>query len=521
MLVALDSDIETSTIKEVRYLDKTLTVSKIGSLEDKVVYRLKSNETLKVPVDYVKTQKNDPEARQLQNLFHLYNIPQDAGGMLEFLFSPVQSVITMQMLVDYSDIYRGKKKFDTDNPDQLHQVFNHLIQVFPHQNIHYHEVKPIKMSDDKKKQKSRTTLKEKIFKSLVFMYLNYSQKRWFWVKDYGERNEITKRINIEKTESSTNWEEFMKIFIDILNSESVLKYRTQLPREFPKLTENPKFFDWTYPWENFITGVDDKIYRLNEIIAEERVKQFDILLEFIVEKHNISDSQRAQILKKKKEEFISDDIAEKIIMLKKIICLYSFYLNRSLSLVPPTVTLGCTATVVSSNTVITAAHCIQSIIQSGGKITANVEGLLTSDAVAYYSNPKYVRDNGTSGYDIAIVRFPDDTFKDVVQSKVNIHGNHDSVTLVGTQGKSTLRKIIIMDKKNNDNDPRGLLYKYKSYKSTRPGDSGSPIFNIDDDIVAVLSGGSNSCAPLENNMDFIELVTRIDPKVKIRGVNIE
>ncbi len=58
-----------------------------------------------------------------------------------------------------------------------------------------------------------------------------------------------------------------------------------------------------------------------------------------------------------------------------------------------------------------------------------------------------MRDNDTSEYDIAIVRFPDDTFKDVVQSKVNIHGNHDSGTMVGTQSQSALRKIFILDKK--------------------------------------------------------------------------
>ncbi len=66
-----------------------------------------------------------------------------------------------------------------------------------------------------------------------------------------------------------------------------------------------------------------------------------------------------------------------------------------------------------------------------------------------------------------------------------------------------------------------FFYKYKSYKLARPRDSGSPIFNVDDDIVTVLSGSSNSCAPLEKNMDFIELVIRIDPKVKTRGVNIK
>ena len=47
------------------------------------------------------------------------------------------------------------------------------------------------------------------------------------------------------------------------------------------------------------------------------------------------------------------------------------------------------------------------------------------------------------------------------------------------------------------------------------------LFNEDDEIVGILSGGDNFFSPIAHNMDFINEVIRIDPKVKIRGINQE
>ncbi len=110
--------------------------------------------------------------------------------------------------------------------------------------------------------------------------------------------------------------------------------------------------------------------------------------------------------------------------------------------------------------------------------------------------------------------------------------------LMGTQGRSNRRKLIMMDlinKKDFSEDyfdhpeKNPNIYKYKSFLKARHGDSGSSLFNEDDEIVGILTRmssedpteGWNGFAPVVANMDFINEVIRIDPKVKIRGINQE
>ncbi len=513
MLMVLDKSIKKSSIKEISYLGTPLMISKTKIVGDKRVYLLKSNASLKVDRDYAQKQKADLEARTLQEFFSLYNIPDDKSGMLDFLYPPVQSVVSVSQNIDYTSLNKGLKKFDR-NKEVLTQVYSFLMNALEIRDRSFDEIEELEDDDDNFEEfESRVWTKDimvDILRSIERMYRDSPYDRWFKITDPIEREEITKRANYQQ-KTSKHWEEFMKVFVDILNSKSIRNLLKNIPQEISDKITDPEKLDWGDPWEKYITGVEDKVERLSELLDKE-------------------DDEEPTFY------YLNP--------LKRIIFMFAYYYNRQLS-TNFFQKDNCTATVVSSNTIITAAHCVGTYIDQEGKgkvfaihfskslsedtwdhvITSNTE------AIACYMNPKYsIFQSSIPAYaDVAICRFPDDTFKDVFPSKVNPKGKFESGIMVGTQGNAHKRRVILMDLENKENFPRDYLdhpekypgyYSYKSYEPSRPGDSGSALFNEDDEIVGILHGG-NSFSLIALNMDFINEVIRIDPKVKIRGINQE
>ena len=519
MLMVLDKSIKKSSIKEISYLGIPLTISKTKIVGDKRVYLLKSDRSLKVESDYAQKQETDPETRTLQEFFSLYNIPQYEGGMLEFLYPPVQSVVKVSKITDYTSINKELKKFDRNNIEVLTQVFSLLVYGFGKNKLDFEldsddfdNLEEIDMYNDP--VCILQTLSQ-ILQNIGEMYRDSPYGRWFKVTDPIEREEITKRANYQQ-KTSKYWEEFMKVFVDILNSKSIRKLLENIPQKISDKITDPKTLDLSYPWEKYITGVDDKVIRLKDLLyyAENKEPERDPLYER------------------------NDDLKGKA--LKRIIFSFAYHYNTWLS----TKFFGgnCTATIVSSNTIITAAHCVGTYIDQEGKgkifathFSKNLsedtgDHVITSntEAIACYMNPKYsiFQSYYTLYDDVAICRFPDDTFKDVFPSKVNPKGKFESGIMVGTQGHAHKRRVILMDLEERLHryflahpDKYPDYYSYKSYEPARPGDSGSALFNEDDEIVGILHGGCNNFASIACNMDFINEVIRIDPKVKIRGIN--
>lgn len=104
---------------------------------------------------------------------------------------------------------------------------------------------------------------------------------------------------------------------------------------------------------------------------------------------------------------------------------------------------GCTGTAVSSNTVISAAHCVyQRGSDQADPTTGEVRGrqFCVSNAIysrvcsqKIYINPEYlkVNENYSLGRDTAYVVFPDDTFKNYFEIATDKVQLNDDVVLVG------------------------------------------------------------------------------------------
>ncbi len=575
MLMVLDNSIKRSSIKGASYQGEPLKISKVKSLEDKTIYLLTSKKELEVVDDYAQ-QQNNSESRKLQDFLLLYDIPQNLSGMLEVLFPPVQSVVAIR---DYGAYHLINGRFDRNDTNTLKQLayvaFEKLVGETQSEDIHsyYQYNKMFRKNISYLVSVLRNQSSDPIW--FWVKDLENSNPRWFWVKDLENSSDSIKRKEAEFQDTSTKWEEFMKLFVDVLNSESLKDIRQKVLKDVIKSKSSYGSIDWSYPWEDFVSGVDDKIDEMGELLDDGTILtrqyyklsilhmrmnpyvrdnlKFDYDIQSIFHDGLPSNVDYLSDDKKKVvEEFRSNWKRELRLVLKKIACLTAIYLNvgalndRSLDLnsLDTHILLqggGCTGTIVSSNTIITAAHCLEKILRNGGTIKTTANGskglyknaridraTYNAEAVAYYINPKFFRVRKTTMHDIAIVRFPDDTFKDIFPSKVNPRGKFESGVMVGTQGSPNRRKLIMMDLINKEDfsedyfdhpeKKSSLYYNYGSYEKSLPGDSGSSLFNEDDEIVGILHGG-NTFAPIAANMDFIRKVIRMDPKVEIRGIN--
>ncbi len=252
------------------------------------------------------------------------------------------------------------------------------------------------------------------------------------------------------------------------------------------------------------------------------------------------------------ESFSKIDLKEQIqIVLEQLILKYAFKLYTPVFIndgwMTKQINGGCSAVIASSNTLITAAHCIdiREIVKGESmRIVINHKGKDIS-SVAYYIHPQqfhyaYLNTEGvnedtlykaeildpkkvTDLHDIAIIRFPDGTFDGEYQSQVGPSSSLDSGIFVGTQASPHIRRIISMSTKSKTDEPILNEY-YTSVNRTIPGDSGGPLFGEDNKVIGILYGGehdgrSSRFSLIRENEDFLRWVISVDPKVKINGLN--
>ena len=109
---------------------------------------------------------------------------------------------------------------------------------------------------------------------------------------------------------------------------------------------------------------------------------------------------------------------------------------------------ACSAVVVSSNTVLTAAHCLERALM--------VEVIINGKAFyaqATYPHPEFDSQYKDPTHDIGIIRFPDGTFSDISPVRISLRKlqdvRHDKTLVFSSvQGLTNLKKISILSTLN-------------------------------------------------------------------------
>ena len=171
----------------------------------------------------------------------------------------------------------------------------------------------------------------------------------------------------------------------------------------------------------------------------------------------------------------------------------------------------CTGVVVSPNTVLTSARCVEQLGQTGvvliGDVNVELEDKVIkykdATSVAYYINPLFIKE-GSHIYDLAVVRFPEGTFKERLHSKVNLSATKVEGICVSVQDDD-----YSMDKTKIPNPNKYEQFLLKD---------GAVVFGPDDSVVGIRSF-INRFALMSQNESFLRWVMKIDSKVEINGMD--
>ena len=208
---------------------------------------------------------------------------------------------------------------------------------------------------------------------------------------------------------------------------------------------------------------------------------------------------------------------------------------------------GCTGTVISSSTMITAAHCIKFLKFQGtvqvkkGDEWINSEDwyvhpLYNSSKLTQFKSPtetdKSEQNDGSSGelslsqvpvvndnFDIAIVKFPNGTFEDMVHASISFASDTKSGISAATKAEQNIRKIIPLE---NQSATRNCFYKSRDVP-VEHGDSGATVNGKDNKIMGIVSGTAGSHDAIisllsnKETKEFLENLTKRG--VKIGGLN--
>lgn len=109
---------------------------------------------------------------------------------------------------------------------------------------------------------------------------------------------------------------------------------------------------------------------------------------------------------------------------------------------------ACSAVVVSSNSVLTAAHCLERALAI--EVVINGKSFY---AQASYPHPEFDSQHKDPTHDIGIIRFPDGTFSDIPPVRISLRKLHDlrkdkSFVFSSVQGLTNLKKISILSSLN-------------------------------------------------------------------------
>lgn len=181
---------------------------------------------------------------------------------------------------------------------------------------------------------------------------------------------------------------------------------------------------------------------------------------------------------------------------------------------------GCTATTVSDNTVVFAAHCVGgssrsqvSVIDSNKKTLARSQRVLVHPKYGggYYRNMTY---------DVAVAIFPNNSFNYEQASSVRRKAPRkgDAAVLFGYAGKPTPLKS---NTKINSINRQEIVTRVSDGAVAQRGDSGGPMF-VDDQLVGVASRADGSFTQAsfhtnlqqKENMNFLESSIRYGAFIK-------
>lgn len=180
----------------------------------------------------------------------------------------------------------------------------------------------------------------------------------------------------------------------------------------------------------------------------------------------------------------------------------------------------CSGIIVSHNTLITAAHCLEKFdyieYQSeSGKIRQ-------SDFIIY--NPKHNETEHDNTYDIGVVLFPDKTFitRPIRLSIVHPQSKQPLIA-VGTEGKAGFKKIGMLQTIIATPSLIKAIHVPLRFSSTS-GDSGGALINNLDELVGIISGHDRQTketffAPISQSIEFLRDVLKTQPRMVILGLD--
>ncbi|MBQ49245.1 MAG: hypothetical protein CMP10_17845 [Zetaproteobacteria bacterium] len=184
----------------------------------------------------------------------------------------------------------------------------------------------------------------------------------------------------------------------------------------------------------------------------------------------------------------------------------------------------CTATFVTDDTVLTAAHCTMGgevVDKKTGKVDHSIQLVrmldpktrkvkVLAESVEIYRHPKWdeaFKTKQVNEYDIGTIKFPTGTAKAVAEIG-DTPSRGDEITIVGyglnyvPRNQNDIDPSSVGVKRKGTNDVSmlngGFIYFFGNTKTTdgdgtnvnaAPGDSGGPMFNEAGQLVGVTSGG--------------------------------
>ncbi len=461
--------------------------------------------------------------------------------------------------------------------------------------------------DDKDDNVIRRQILERVIENLETAYQEEAGYTLFVndEKDPEEIQELTKKLRKEwGLKESSRWEEFMKTFKEIINSELLIKQyekinSSSLNEAFESISE----YDLSYPCEDYVVGADQKINELVKLMMDEDYvhilaiktkangkrfgrekisKEVVVVLKKLVwlfgkkvyiektkssessfkefEQESFSDQQKDidEIIHEETETaFDKEKEDNEIERLLRALAKEIRYTHKD-----TVFDSSCSATVISSNTIITSASCLKKLSWSGEIFVQ--KGSKKIKSIAYYIHPDYFKPEGSRihetdegyviySYDIAVVRFPEGTFDNIEHVKLGFYNVNKGTSITVKKVydhkiTKTIRDSIEMIRSVEDYEDYGdyedfedyedydddMYGKYEPYESEKSfADSfykdnssfiGTPLFGTDGRLVGVFNGGFNNThtfSMMQENEKFLKWVVKFDPKLKIRGINID